>query len=70
MILFEWDEAKAVRNLRVHGVSFRLAARVFDDVMRLTEEDSVVEGEQRWRSIGTADGHPVVFVIHLEEVWA
>jgi uncharacterized DUF497 family protein len=28
---FEWDSAKAERNLREHGVSFRAASTVFED---------------------------------------
>ena len=28
---FEWDDRKAKRNAREHGVTFELARRVFDD---------------------------------------
>jgi uncharacterized DUF497 family protein len=28
---FEWDESKAQRNLKKHGVSFEEAQTVFDD---------------------------------------
>jgi len=31
MIGFEWDDDKAARNLRSHGVSFEMAALVFRD---------------------------------------
>jgi len=29
---FEWDDAKAARNLRIHGVSFDEAITVFEDI--------------------------------------
>jgi uncharacterized DUF497 family protein len=31
---FEWDPAKAKRNLRLHGVSFETAIEVFPDPLR------------------------------------
>jgi len=31
---FEWDDAKAARNLAKHGVPFAYAARVFLDAAR------------------------------------
>ncbi len=67
MIHFEWDEAKALSNLREHGVDFADAVGVFDDPFRMSEEDSVVDGELRWRTIGTALGITILLVIHLEE---
>jgi uncharacterized DUF497 family protein len=46
---FEWDERKAKRNARAHGVTFELARLVFDDpnaIDRLdldeTDEDRVL----------------------------
>jgi uncharacterized DUF497 family protein len=66
MIHFEWDEAKAIANLREHGVDFEDAVSVFDDPFRMSEEDSVVDGELRWRTIGTALGITILLVIHLE----
>lgn len=32
---FQWDEDKAERNLRLHGVPFTEAVKVFDDNLRL-----------------------------------
>jgi uncharacterized DUF497 family protein len=66
-IYFEWDEDKAIANLRHHGIDFADARSVFHDPYRLVEEDSVVDGEQRWRTLGTANGIAIVLVIHLEE---
>jgi len=36
---FEWDPAKARRNLRDHGVSFEEATTAFDDELSLTIPD-------------------------------
>ena len=50
---FEWDEAKAVGNLRKHRVSFEEATTVFDDPavrVRYDEDHSGVE--DRWNAIG------------------
>jgi uncharacterized protein len=44
---FEWDPAKAVSNLRKHGVSFSAAVRVFADPFALTEQDRIKDGELR-----------------------
>lgn len=68
-IYFEWDDRKAAKNLREHGVSFEVAALVFEDTFRIVTEDSVVDGEQRWRAIGLADATAILLVIHLEEGW-
>jgi uncharacterized DUF497 family protein len=67
MIYFEWDDWKAAENLREHGIDFSDARAVFYDPYRITQEDSVVDGEQRWRTIGTALGITVLLVVHLEE---
>lgn len=36
---FEWDPAKAARNLEKHGVAFAEAATVFDDPLSVTVPD-------------------------------
>ena len=48
---FEWDPAKALENLRVHGVNFAVAAQVFDNPY-LQWEDSDAEAEQRFEALG------------------
>ncbi|MDE1160366.1 MAG: BrnT family toxin [Acidobacteriaceae bacterium] len=67
MIYFEWDEKKAASNLEKHGLAFEDAALIFQDEFRLTQEDSVADGELRWRTVGLAAGITVLLVIHLEE---
>jgi hypothetical protein len=39
VILFEWDDRKAARNIRDHGVSFDEAETVFDDEHALLIDD-------------------------------
>ena len=60
--LFEWDPAKATRNLRRHGVRFEYATRVFLDPSRLDQEDAREDyGEERRVALGAIEGR--VFVV-------
>jgi uncharacterized DUF497 family protein len=61
---FEWDPAKAVSNLRKHGVSFETAARVFADPHALVEQDRTEDGEERWQTIGVVEGVVMLVVAH------
>jgi uncharacterized DUF497 family protein len=61
---FEWDPAKAVSNLRKHGVSFETAARVFADPHALVEQDRIEDGEERWQTIGVVEGVVMLVVAH------
>ena len=60
---FCWDDRKAKSNLRKHGVSFEAATYVFDDPMRLEQEDAFSQGEYRNIVIGQVDGM-VLTVVH------
>jgi len=53
---FCWDHDKAVLNLEKHGVSFAAATYVFDDPVRLEQEDVFAQGEYRNIVIGQVDG--------------
>lgn len=53
---FCWDEVKAESNLDKHGVSFEAATFVFDDPMRLEQEDVFARGEYRNIVVGQVDG--------------
>jgi uncharacterized DUF497 family protein len=53
-IRFEWDEAKNLSNQRKHGVSFQEASQVFWDPLHVAVADRVVDGEQRWQTLGLA----------------
>lgn len=61
---FEWDDEKARSNLAKHGVSFELAAKVFDDPKSVATLDRHAEGQERWRTIGRVGFILVLFVAH------
>lgn len=64
---YEWDEAKNQRNQRKHeGISFELAALVFEDELCLIGLDRTDErGEQRWHAIGSLHIASTVSVVLL-----
>jgi hypothetical protein len=68
---YEWDEAKNLRNQRKHdGISFELAALVFDEERCLVYPDrsDCKTEEQRWHAVGAAQIEPetlaVLLVVH------
>jgi uncharacterized protein len=61
---FLWDEAKDRGNRKKHGISFDTAALVFFDPLHLTLEDRIVDGEQRWQTIGLVEGVLLVMVAY------
>jgi uncharacterized protein len=70
-IRYEWDERKNRENQRKHsGISFELAALVFEDMNCLIRMDRIDEsGEQRWHAIGSVSPlrgvSAVLVVVHL-----
>jgi len=68
---FEWDEAKAAKNLRKHGIQFEDAVEVFDAPFSITEQDRIEGGEYRWQTLGTTINKTllllVVHTIHTED---
>jgi len=61
---FEWDEAKAVSNLKKHGVSFDTAMLAFADPFALTHQDRIESGELRWQTLGMVDARLLLLVAH------
>jgi uncharacterized protein len=61
---FVWDSAKAASNKRKHGISFETASRVFADPNHISDLESHVDGEERWKTIGRIEHHLLVVVIH------
>ena len=62
--IFEWDEAKALRNLRKHGVAFDDAVGVFSDPFAIMKQDRIEGGELRWQTLGRIEGRLVLLVAH------
>ena len=64
---FQWDERKAARNLRKHGVTFEEAATVFGDPLLLTRSaPEHSNGEERFFSIGRTVRGRLMAVAHTE----
>lgn len=61
---FEWDEDKAMANVRKHRVSFETATLVFADPFALTDQDRIEAGELRWQTLGMAQGVLLLLVAH------
>ena len=59
---FVWDEAKNRANLCKHGISFDVAANVFDGPMLVARDDREDYGEDRFIGVGTVDQRIVVVV--------
>ena len=65
---YEWDEGKNRRNRQKHGgISFELAALVFEDERCLVYPDRIDEhtGEQRWVALGMARPAPDAAILLL-----
>ena len=61
---FEWDPDKDAWNYVKHGIRFETAAMVFDDPYHVSQLDRVVDGEERWRTMGLIGGLVIVIVAH------
>ncbi len=64
---FVWDEKKSRRNRAKHKISFETAQLVFTDPFALSILDRVVDGEERWQTLGSIAGTVVVLVAHTVE---
>ena len=64
---FEWDDAKAARNLANHGVSFDEALSVFGDALALTFADTDHSDlGDRSRTYGRSNKGRLLVVVHTE----
>jgi hypothetical protein len=66
-MIFAWDESKNRINRRKHGVSFEAAARAFEDLAAVSYIERVVDGEERWHTIGSAGGVAILLIVHTVE---
>ena len=53
---FEWEAGKNRGNVAKHKVSFETAISVFDDPNALSIPDRIVDGEERWQTLGMIVG--------------
>ena len=62
---FEWDPAKAQRDLKAHGIAFERAATVFLDPEALSEFDEEhSQEEDRWITLGLDRSGSLLVVCH------
>ena len=61
---FTWNLEKSERNKEKHGISFETASLVFQDPYHLSKLDRVVDGEERWQTIGRAGQAVILLVAH------
>ena len=69
MIKFEWDAAKALKNLEKHGVSFEEASSVFYDEFAVQFYDdghSELE-EDRFLILGISNNSRMLMICHCEK---
>lgn len=62
---FTWDEPKCRRNLKVHGLDFIDASKVFAGATFSFEDDRFAYGERRLVTLGLLAGIPVS-IAHTE----
>ncbi len=60
-----WDEAKRLRNLRLHGLDFIDAEEIWDEFTVTREDIRENYGERRWVTFGLLRGE-VVVLVHTE----
>jgi uncharacterized protein len=67
-LTFEWNETKALENLRKLGISFGEALTIFGDPSSLTVDDLLhaIE-EDRFITIGLSDRGKILVVVHTEK---
>jgi uncharacterized DUF497 family protein len=63
-MLFEWDIEKERINRAKHGVGFHTAEQVFDDPLALPRPDRIVDGEERWWTVGETHAGSLLVVVH------
>jgi uncharacterized DUF497 family protein len=66
-MVFAGDENKNRINRRKHGVWFESAARVFADPEAVSYLERVIDGEERWHTIGRAGGIVLLLVVRTVE---
>ncbi|MCB0341979.1 MAG: BrnT family toxin [Pseudobdellovibrionaceae bacterium] len=63
-MIVSWDPNKASTNLQKHGISFEVAATVFNDSHHLSILNAKSRGNERWATIGLAAYRKTLVVVH------
>ena len=64
---FEWDNSKALENLRKHGVSFHEAASIFGDPLAVSYPDPEHSiAEHRYLTFGQSSKARLLVVSHTD----
>jgi uncharacterized DUF497 family protein len=64
-VRFEWDSAKALRNVHKHGVTFAEASTAFsDDHAVLLDDPDPIPDEERYLLLGLSSSLQVLVVVH------
>ena len=67
MLIFEWDTRKAIKNLKIHDVSFDEASTAFGDTLSLTIYDPLHSGEEhRMILIGNSHKNRLLVIVYTE----
>lgn len=67
MLIFEWDNNKALSNSQKHKVTFDEASTVFKDTLSLTIDDPLhSQDENRLILVGMSYKNRLLVVIHTE----
>jgi len=61
---FTWNEAKSRANRKKHGIGFDTAIQAFLDPLHLTRLERIVDGEERWQTIGMVGGVLLMLVAY------
>ena len=61
---FSWDPVKDDINKSTHGISFETASLVFSDPLHMSILYRIVDGEQRWKTMGNVGGLVIIVVVH------
>jgi len=59
---YAWDDDKGARNLRVHGIAFEDAVKIFEGPTLERREDRFDYSETRWYAIGLAERRPITVI--------
>ena len=66
-LVFEWDDRKAKRNIKKHGVSFEEASTVFADPLAVTIHDPLHSDEEdRYVTLGQSQRRRLLVVVFTD----